>query len=100
MRTILLAACLTLLAAEAQAESRYNTTSMSCARLQQTVRSDGAAILRWVSPTSGVQRYDRFVRDDSFCQVAFETKLTTVPAADTKSCRVYNCKPVQRFFDR
>lgn len=100
MKTILLAACLTLFAAETQAVSRYNSTSMSCAKVQQTIRSEGAALLRWVSPTSGVQRYDRFVRDDSFCQVSFETKLTSVPAADTPSCRVYNCKPIQRFRDR
>lgn len=100
MKTVLLAACLALIAVEAQAVSRYNSTSMSCAQVQQAIRNEGEAILRWVSPTSGVQRYDRFVRDDSFCQVAFETKLTTVPAADTKSCRVYNCKPIQRFRDR
>lgn len=100
MKTVLLAACLTLFAAEAQAVSRYNSTSMSCARVQQTIRGEGAAIMRWVSPTSGVQRYDRFVRDDSFCPVNQEAKITSLPAADTQSCQVRHCKAIQRFFDR
>lgn len=100
MKAILLAACLSLIAAEAQAISRYNSTSMSCARLQGTVRSEGAVILRWVSPTSGVQRYDRFVSDDRFCPAEQEAWITTVPSSDNKSCRVYHCRQIVRDFLR
>ena len=100
MKTVLLAVCLTLVAAEAQAISRYTTTSMSCARTQDIVRSQGAAILRWTSPTSGVPRYDRYVRNDQFCPAGQEARRAYVPTADAKSCPVYNCKQRERTFKR
>lgn len=96
MRTILLAVALTMLAADAQAISRYQSTSMSCAQAQGVVEGEGAVILRWKSPTSGVLRYDRFVRDDGFCATGEEASLTTVPTADARSCPVYNCKRIER----
>ncbi|PWK72638.1 hypothetical protein [Aminobacter sp. AP02] len=95
MKTVLLAVCLTMLAAEALAQSRYITTSMSCAQTRNTVVSRGAAILQWRSVTSGVQRYDRYVRDDSFCPTGQYAERAWVPTADTKSCPVYKCKQIE-----
>lgn len=95
MKTVLLAVCLTMLAAEAQAASRYTSTSMSCAQTRNTVVSQGAAILQWRSPTSGVQRFDRYVRDDSFCPTGQYAERAWVPTADTKSCPVYKCKQIE-----
>ncbi|MBB6464340.1 hypothetical protein HNQ96_000187 [Aminobacter lissarensis] len=101
MKTILLAACLTLLAAEAQAVSRYVSTKMSCAQTQSVVRNQGAVILRWTSPTSGVPRYDRYVANDYFCSAGEEARRAYVPTADARSCPVYNCKRIERdFFKR
>lgn len=96
MKTILLAVCLTMLAAEAQAASRYTSTSMSCAQTRGTIVNQGAAILQWRSPTSGVQRYDRYVRDDSFCPTGQYAERAWVPTADTQSCPVYKCKQIDR----
>lgn len=96
MKAILIAACLSLLAAEVQAQSRYTTTSMSCAQTRSTVVNLGAAILQWRSPTSGVQRYDRYVRDDSFCPTGQYAERAWVPTADVKSCMVYKCKQIER----
>ncbi|MEO5325285.1 hypothetical protein PV773_18425 [Mesorhizobium sp. CC13] len=100
MKTLLLAACMTLIAAEAQAISRYNSTSMSCAEARDVVRYEGAVILRWRSPTSGVQRFDRYVRDDRFCPAGEEAQRAFVPTADARSCPVNICKRIERDFFR
>ncbi len=95
MKTILLAACLVLVAAEAQAVSRYDPTRMSCGRVQSTIAREGAVILRYRSArTPGLPLFDRYVDSDRFCtrgEVAFPA---TVPAADTRACPVHRCKVV------
>lgn len=96
MRIILLAGCICLLSAGAQAATRYNIGSMSCAQTQALVRNQGAVILRWKSPTSGAQLFDRFVNDDRFCPTGQEARRFLVPTADARSCVVYNCQQIQR----
>jgi len=81
-----------LLAGEALAISRYQTTSMSCARVQAAVKNDGAAILRYTAPDNpSLQRYDRYVRDRSFCSSRQRADIKSVPAADTRNCPVRKC---------
>jgi hypothetical protein len=81
-----------LLAGEAFAISRYQTTSMSCARVQAAVRNDGAAILRYAAPDNpSIERYDRYVRDRSFCSSTQRADIKSVPAADTRNCPVRKC---------
>ena len=64
MKPLLLALCFSLAAAEAQAISRYNSSSMSCAEVQATVRGEGAAILRYRSTRNpSLQLYGRYVSD-------------------------------------
>jgi hypothetical protein len=99
MKTILLAACLTLVAAEAQAISRYDPTRMSCDRVQATIARQGAVILRYQSTrTPGLPLYDRYVRDERFCTMGEERARVYVPSADTRSCPVFICKRPE--FDR
>ena len=43
MKSMLLALCFSLVASEAEAISRYNSTSMSCAEVQARVREEGRA---------------------------------------------------------
>ncbi|MBL8577047.1 MAG: hypothetical protein JNK47_07465 [Mesorhizobium sp.] len=88
---ILAAAGLALLATEAQAISRYNSTSMSCDRVRATVRSEGAVLLRWRGK-SGVQRYGRFVLDGRFCSAGERAEISYVPTKDRQSCPVRECK--------
>ncbi len=81
-----------LLAGEASAISRYQTTSMSCARVQSAVNSDGQAILRYPARDSpSLVLFDRYVRDRTFCSSSQRADLQSVPAADTQSCRVRKC---------
>jgi hypothetical protein len=93
MKTILLAACLVLVAAEAQAVSRYDPTRMSCGRVQSTIAREGAVILRYKSTrVPGLPLYDRYVRDERFCNMGEVRSRAYVPSADNKSCAVYVCK--------
>ena len=95
MKTIVLAACLTLVAAEAQAISRYDPTHMSCAKVQSTIARQGAVILRYQSKrVPGLPLYDRYVQSQQFCDMGEVRKRAYVPSADTKSCPVYICKRV------
>ena len=91
MKAVLIALSLLLVSFEAHAISRYNSTSMSCGELKETVWAEGAAILRWRG-NSGVQRYGRFVAHDGFCESGTRAETSYVPASDRKSCSVYECK--------
>ena len=81
-----------MFAGEAAAISRYQTNSMSCARVQAALNSDGEAILRYPARDNpSLQLYDRYVRDRTFCSSSQRADLKSVPAADTQSCRVRKC---------
>ena len=93
MKTILLAACLTLVAAGAQAASRYDPTRMSCGKVQATIARQGAVILRYQSArVPGLPLYNRYVQNERFCDIGEIRARAYVPSADTKSCPVYICK--------
>ena len=91
MRTIILAACMSLVAADAMAISRYNSQSMSCTRVQDVVRSEGAVILRYTS-ASGNPLFDRYVRNGGYCAHSEVTRLVGVPTKDKSSCPVLKCQ--------
>ncbi|TIR43090.1 MAG: hypothetical protein E5X64_02685 [Mesorhizobium sp.] len=95
MKTVLFAACLTLVAAEAQAISRYDPSRMACDSVRATIAREGAVILRYRSTrTPGLPLYDRYVRSQRFCNMGEVRARASVPSADTKSCIVYKCKRV------
>lgn len=95
MKKILLALCMTTVAVEAHAISRYSVTDMSCRSVQRAVQRDGAAILRWSSNrVQGLPRYGRYVSDDRFCRIDENAVRAYVPSADRQSCPVYECKTV------
>ena len=96
MKAVLIALSLLLVSFEAQAISRYNSTSMSCNEVKATVRREGAVILRYQSTrTPGLPFYDRYVRSQSFCDMGEVRARASVPSADTNSCIVYKCKRVE-----
>lgn len=93
-RTIL-ATLIVCFAADAQAISRYTSTSMSCERVQAIIRQEGAAIMRYRSVRNpGLQLYGRFVRDGRYCTVGEAALSTTIPSADRKNCPVHECQNV------
>ena len=93
-KTVLFALCLSMVAAEAHAISRYNSTSMSCGEVKAIVRGEGEAIMRWQSTNiQGLPRYGRFVRNDRFCGAGERAETSYIPTADVRSCPVLECKP-------
>ncbi len=83
---------LALSAGAAQAISRYDSTKLSCARIQAIIDSQGAAIMRYPSTrVRGLVLYDRYVRNGALCMVGEAATLRYIPAADTKRCPVYAC---------
>lgn len=84
---------LLMTAGDALAVSRYQTTSMSCARVQSALQTEGAAILSYPAPNNpSLQLFDRYVRDSSFCTSTTQrAQARNVPAADTRNCKVRKC---------
>lgn len=80
-------------AGPALAISRYNSTAMSCAAVQQAIAREGAVVLRYPSRSKAqLILYDRYVADSSFCDGHEFADRTTVPTADSPSCPVRACK--------
>jgi hypothetical protein len=96
MKAVLIAIGLCLVAAQAQAISRYDPTRMSCDRVQETVAASGAVLLRYRSPRNpSLTLYDRYVESDRFCDMGEVRARAYVPSADLDACPVYKCKRVE-----
>ncbi|MER8435684.1 hypothetical protein NKH36_02670 [Mesorhizobium sp. M1312] len=68
MKRALSILCPLLVSFEAQAISRYNSTSMSCDEVRATIAGDGEAITRYLSRRDpSLQLYGRYVRNRLFC---------------------------------
>jgi hypothetical protein len=76
------------IAADAAAQPRPNTLGMSCRAAQALVVSHGAIVLG-----TGPDRYERYVRDQSFCPVGMRTESIWDRTADLAACPVgYRCR--------
>jgi hypothetical protein len=84
---------LSLLAFEAHAQSSIDPTRMTCAQTKAAIRQAGVLVLRWTSPSTGVPRYDRYVRGAAQCSLSQTTASAYVPTRDKKSCGVTKCGP-------
>ena len=93
-----IALCIVLVPASAHAISRYVSTSMTCQKVQATIRQQGAVILQHKSARTGNLLYDRYVLDSRFCYGGETTDWASVPTKDKKSCRVYRCEQIE-FYD-
>jgi hypothetical protein len=74
------------------AQSRANTTQISCQVARGIVSANGSAVLN-----TGPNSYDRYVRDQSACFPLQTTRPAWVPSADTAQCFVgYTCQERER----
>ncbi|MCG7391392.1 hypothetical protein MHY87_00535 [Microvirga sp. ACRRW] len=94
MKRIALAVAFLACASGVQAQQRPSTLNMVCGQTQQLILSRGAIVL-----STGTYTYDRYVRDDSFCERNEMTEVVTVPTRDTPRCPVYRCTDNEYFFD-
>lgn len=93
MKKLLLVALLVATAFPAQAISRYNSQSMTCAEAQQRIVREKAVILRYRSPR-GLPLYDRFVINDRMCAHGEFAKATYIPTSDMRDCFVLACESI------
>jgi hypothetical protein len=93
-----LASCFSLLTADAQAINRYTSTSMTCSKVKATISREGAAIMQYRSPRTGVPLYDRYVKNRLFCPGGQTTDRAYVPTSDLPACPVNRCEEIE-FFD-
>lgn len=91
MKSVVLALMVALVPMSAQAINRYQVNTMSCDQVHGVLIREGAAILRYPSPRTGITLYDRYVANDRFCDAYEYPDLTYIPTADTPSCPVYHC---------
>jgi hypothetical protein len=81
---------------EANAIQRYTSTRMNCEEVRATIRGDGVALMRYKSKrTLGLQLFGRYVRSGQFCSIGEYAKRVHIPAADTNSCPVNECKRIE-----
>ncbi|MCB8822663.1 hypothetical protein [Microvirga rosea] len=92
----LILVCAAFAISTAQAQQRPFTPALPCSQAQQIVLRNGAAVL-----STGTHTYDRFVRDQSFCEINEYIDPAWVPARDTPQCPVgYRCRSdPPEFFD-
>ena len=100
LKSISIAVLLGVFALPAQAIERFNTNKLSCTKVQTKLIQNGAAILRYPSQRNpSLTLYDRYVGDSRYCPIEEIGKWASVPAKDTRSCRVIACeKYVPQFF--
>jgi hypothetical protein len=67
----------------AMAQSEPSTLSMTCVQAKEIVSARGAAVLH-----TGPTTYDRFVRDDNFCEEDEAAPLSYVRTTDVAECPV------------
>ncbi len=87
-------ACLALASAEAQAMSRYTATSLSCDRIQSTIKSEGRTFLSWQSARTNLPLYGIFISNRRECGPDEGTERTYVPSSDKSACLVKKCVPL------
>ena len=102
MKRVILALAMIACTADAHAISRYNSTSMSCERIQATIQREGAAIMRYRSARNpSLPLYGRYVADRRYCTSEEIIEYVSIPASDTSRCPVRQCKivdPEDEFF--
>ncbi|HTO30562.1 MAG TPA: hypothetical protein VL202_05205 [Pararhizobium sp.] len=93
MKTIAATLVLVLAATPALAISRYNPLTMTCEKARATVHRQGAVIFRWTSPR-GLPIYDRFVRNNGYCDYNQYAEWKNIPTRDDRTCPVLNCQSI------
>ncbi|TPW25870.1 hypothetical protein [Pararhizobium mangrovi] len=91
MKAFAAALALVILPLPAQAIQRYETTALSCDQVHAVIAHDGAAILQYTAPDSGLPIYDRYVANGNYCEAYSVPERDTILTNDTPSCPVYHC---------
>ena len=98
MKLFLATAMLLAAAGSATAQepiNRYDIQDMTCNQVHGILDREGAAILRYPSPSgSGRILYDRYVDSPAVCFAELGHAVQrVVPTRDTNACPTLSCKP-------
>ena len=86
-KLLMVAGALAMIVSAAHAQSRPQTMTMSCATAKALVARRGAVVLY-----TGEDLYDRYVRDQGFCEREQTIQPARVPTRDWAQCFVgYRC---------
>ncbi|MBB4039948.1 hypothetical protein GGR34_001595 [Microvirga flocculans] len=95
MRRVSFVLAMAMSASGAYAQSRPMTPGMTCNQARNLVLSRGAIVLG-----TGTYTYDRYVRDQRFCEINETIEPALVPTRDTPQCLVgYRCRDADFLFD-
>ncbi len=86
-----LIAALAFPAGDAIAINRYNSASMTCSAIHNTLDRERAIILRYSNSSGGPPLYDRYVSDSAQCSNGTEARRSLIPARDG-GCSVLYCQ--------
>ena len=98
MRNLIAACCLVATAVPAFAAnskiSRVDSTRMTCAQLQERIRTEGEVVARYPgNPDPSMTLHTRLVMGNRMCPFGTtKAYFTTVPTSDTKACVVQECQ--------
>lgn len=95
MKYAIAASILLMMTGTASAIERVDIQNMSCGQIQDVLKQQRAAILRYPSPSgSGRILYDRYVYDPIICSQGGEYPVQRfIPATDSRRCMTYSCQP-------
>jgi hypothetical protein len=99
MRNLIAACCLVVVsavpaAADTANMSRVDASRMTCAQLQERIRTEKEVVARFpANPDPSVTLHGRFVDSNRMCPFG-TTKAyhVTVPTSDNKACPVQECQ--------
>jgi hypothetical protein len=101
MKSLLIAAAISLLASDALAVSRYEITNVTCETVQALIRTEGSVILVYRSRgVLGLPIYDRYVLSQQYCENDEVARGAGVPTMDMQYCPVRKCVASQIFRSR
>lgn len=89
------ASVLLSVAVPAQAVERIRADENTCAKIQETLQSEGALIIQYPSTrVANLLLYDRYVSSCAYCDPGEDVAAATVPASDNPECVVQRCVPI------
>ena len=93
MKRIAFGLALIMVASPAFAISRYNPLTLTCAEARSAIHNEGAVIFRYPSKrVKGMTLFDRYVRENYFCDGKSYAAWTYIPTRDNPNCPVLNCQ--------
>ncbi|PZM17195.1 hypothetical protein [Rhizobium tubonense] len=95
MKKMILLAAFAMLASNAMAMSRHDSSSLTCSAIHDKIAQEGSIVLRYPSHRDpNLMMYNRYVANSMSCIGQGSMSSATVPTRDDPNCKVRMCNPV------